>query len=62
MLAVASMALLATPAFADWTDDFQSYAVGSLITGQGGWTGWNGDTSFLAAVATTPPALPGTKC
>lgn len=60
-LAVACVGLMAASALGDWTEDFQSYAVGSLITGQGGWTGWDGDTTFLAAVVDDPAGTAGNK-
>jgi hypothetical protein len=33
---------------ADWSDDFDSYALGSGLHGQGGWTGWDNDPAFDA--------------
>lgn len=35
---------------ADWSDDFDSYALGSGLHGQGGWTGWDNDPAFDAFV------------
>jgi len=40
-----------TPARADWSDNFDSYATGS-ISGQGGWEGWGGTASVAGTVAT----------
>jgi hypothetical protein len=36
---VAAMSLMALPALADWSDNFDSYTLGS-IDSQGGWKGW----------------------
>ena len=33
-------------------DDFESYAVGSNLHGQGGWTGWANNTNAGALVST----------
>lgn len=35
---------------ADWSDDFDSYALGSGLHGQGGWEGWDGDPTWDAYV------------
>jgi hypothetical protein len=35
---------------ADWSDNFDSYALGSGLHGQGGWEGWGGDPTFDAYV------------
>jgi hypothetical protein len=47
-LAVAVFACL--PASAQWYEDFDSYAVGSSMDGQGGWEGWLGDPGATAYV------------
>jgi subtilisin-like proprotein convertase family protein len=31
------------PELADWSDNFDSYAIGSQLHGQGGWKGWQND-------------------
>lgn len=46
---LASVAL-ATTANANWSDDFESYAAGSGIIGQGGWEGWGGNPAWDAIV------------
>ncbi|HNS03001.1 MAG TPA: S8 family serine peptidase, partial [Anaerolineae bacterium] len=33
----------AAPELADWSDNFDSYATGSQLHGQGGWKGWGND-------------------
>jgi hypothetical protein len=38
----AAAVLVSLPATAQWSDDFDSYPLGSLIDGQGGWAGWDG--------------------
>jgi hypothetical protein len=47
---VASL-LLVPAAGADWMDDFDSYAVGSGLNGQGGWECWDDDPAFDAYVS-----------
>ena len=42
--------LFATNASADWSDDFDTYANGSGLIGQGGWEGWGGGISTDAMV------------
>jgi hypothetical protein len=51
-LNILAMALLlvAGAAVADWEDNFDSYANGSNLNGQGGWIGWEGDTTVVATV------------
>ncbi|MBN2586882.1 MAG: hypothetical protein JXA64_04010 [Candidatus Fermentibacteraceae bacterium] len=39
----AALLILAPAALADWSDNFDSYALGSGLHGQGGWEGWQGD-------------------
>lgn len=46
----AALLLLAPMAAADWSDDFDSYALGSGLHGQGGWEGWQGDPAYDAFV------------
>ena len=46
----AVLAWLPSPAGADWLEDFDSYALGSGLHGQGGWEGWLGDPTFDAYV------------
>ena len=60
--AVALGTLIWNPATAyadgDWFDDFDSYALGSGMHGQGGWEGWFGDPGADAFV-TDAQALSG---
>ena len=52
-LVFAALALalcLGSTAQADWADDFDSYAQGSGLHGQGGWEGWLGDPAWDAYV------------
>ncbi|OQC39836.1 MAG: hypothetical protein BWX64_01561 [Acidobacteria bacterium ADurb.Bin051] len=39
------------PGLANWSDDFDSYATGSQLHGQGGWKGWGNDPAFGALVS-----------
>ena len=43
----------------DWFDNFDSYASGSLISGQGGWETWGGDpgadTQVISFLSYSPP-------
>src|ERR1019366_3146977 len=48
----ACLAVLARPVAAQVFDDFESYAVGSNLHGQGGWAGWMGNASAGALVST----------
>ncbi|MCA9960148.1 MAG: S8 family serine peptidase, partial [Anaerolineales bacterium] len=41
------------PELVDWSDNFDSYATGSQIAGQGGWEGWGGDPGAGAIVTDT---------
>lgn len=61
MVALAGLALVATPALGQWSDDFQAYAVGSQIVGQGGWEGWDGTAFPDAVVADDPAGVAGNK-
>ena len=36
---------------ADWSENFDSYAAGSLLIGQGGWEGWDGNPGADAVVS-----------
>lgn len=47
------LAAMPVTAFADWFDDFESYAPGSGLHGQGGWEGWLGDATWDAYVTDT---------
>ena len=42
--AVAAACLVPTAAFAQWSDNFDSYTAGSNIHGQGGWEGWDNNS------------------
>ena len=46
----AALLLLIPAANADWADDFDSYALGSGLHGQGGWEGWEGNPAWDAFV------------
>lgn len=46
------------PAAANWADDFDSYAAGSGLHGQGGWVGWGGDPQWDANVVNTYSSSP----
>ncbi len=51
ILVTISALLLIVPAVnADWSDNFDSYINGSSLHGQGGWLGWEGDSTFTAYV------------
>ena len=54
-------ACMTMPALGDWVDDFQSYASGSLLAGQGGWAGWDGGTA-AALVSSEHADFIGDKC
>lgn len=49
-LTVFAIVALATSASADWFEDFDGYATGSGLVGQGGWEGWGGDPVWDAVV------------
>ena len=51
MVLLACLAVLPWRASAAVFDDFESYAVGSNLHGQGGWTGWGGNANAGAAVS-----------
>ena len=46
VLALVSIVAFASPAVADWSENFDSYANGSGIIGQGGWEGWDGNPAW----------------
>jgi len=46
----AALLLIVPAASADWSDDFDSYALGSGLIGQGGWDGWEGAAAADAFV------------
>jgi hypothetical protein len=53
-----ALSLFATTASANWSDDFDTYATGSGLIGQGGWEGWGGgttDATISSAFALSPP-------
>lgn len=54
ILVLALMGLTAAPALGQWSDDFQSYADGSLLAGQGGWAGWDGGAAATTASGDHP--------
>ena len=51
LAAFAGLAMLPAVASAQWSDNFDSSAVGS-INGQGGWQGWDNTASFAGTVST----------
>jgi hypothetical protein len=55
VLAPASLTLLLTAAASaqNWSDDFESYAVGSALEGQGGWEGWDGVNTTFTVVSSS---------
>jgi len=56
---VAVLTLSVTGLAAPWFDDFDSYASGSQLHGQGGWKGWDNDPTWTAptssVVSLSPP-------
>ena len=48
--AAAVLAVFSATVCADWTENFDSYQVGSGLHGQGGWLGWEGDPTWDAYV------------
>jgi hypothetical protein len=48
-----ALGLFATNANANWSDDFDTYATGSGLIGQGGWEGWGGGAATDAIVSST---------
>lgn len=49
--AIAALLLLIPAANAEWSDNFDSYALGSGLHGQGGWEGWEGNPAADAYVS-----------
>lgn len=47
------VALLPCLAVAQWGDDFDSYATGSSLHGQGGWKGWGNDSAYTGYASDT---------
>jgi hypothetical protein len=47
----AAVVLCPVVAQADWSENFDSYALGSGMIGQGGWDGWGGDINANAYVS-----------
>jgi hypothetical protein len=54
-----ALVLFPMPALADWSENFDSYALGSGLHGQGGWHGWDNnpaaDAFISNAYALSPP-------
>ena len=48
IMLILGVALLPCIAVAQWGDDFDSYATGSSLHGQGGWKGWGNDSAYTA--------------
>jgi hypothetical protein len=48
--AAAALVCLPATAIAQWSDDFDAYADGSSMHGQGGWKGWGNDPAYTAYV------------
>lgn len=46
------MMFAAGAAFADWSENFDSYPAGGGIIGQGGWVGWDGNPGYDGLVST----------
>lgn len=46
----AALLFIVPAASADWFEDFDSYAAGSGLHGQGGWAGWHGSSEWDAFV------------
>jgi len=55
VLASASLTLLLSTAASaqTWSDNFESYAAGSVLEGQGGWVGWGGVNTTFTVVSTS---------
>jgi len=45
-----ALLIIASAASADWSDNFDSYAAGSGLHGQGGWAGWENDPAWDAFI------------
>lgn len=50
MTVCAALLLIVPAASADWSDNFDSYALNSGLIGQGGWEGWEGSAAYDAFV------------
>ena len=50
LAAVAVLTLASGAAMGQWNDNFDGYALGSGLHGQGGWHGWDGDIAWDAYV------------
>ena len=50
-LSAISIALAGTATAQTWSDDFETYANGSALETQGGWTGWDGVTTAFTVVS-----------
>ena len=48
LVVVAMLAMTVTGARAEFVEDFDSYATGSSLHGQGGWKGWDNDPTWTA--------------
>src|SRR5712671_1044959 len=53
-LAASGVAIFSAVASAQWTDNFDSYATGS-ITGHGGWEAWNGPGTVTNLLSRSAP-------
>lgn len=53
MTVCAALLLIVPAASADWSDNFDSYALGSGLIGQGGWAGWEASAAADAFVSNT---------
>lgn len=51
VLTAALLALLPAVALGDWSEDFDTYAVGTSLHGVGGWEGWGGSPAGTAYVS-----------
>ena len=51
MTVCAALLLIVPAASADWSDNFDSYALNSGLIGQGGWDGWEGSAAADAFVS-----------
>jgi hypothetical protein len=51
LIAVIALGMVAVANASVFEEDFESYAAGSALHGQGGWKGWNGDAAAGAPVS-----------
>ena len=51
MVLLSSILFVPVAANADWAENFDSYALGSGLHGQGGWHGWDGSATWDAYVS-----------